>query len=119
MFEQFPYVNFHELNLDWIIDQIREIQNSAVLRMADMDVKAKILLETEKDGFVITYRRVKRVNELVINGIVYDEKKGIIEFEHNLSAVIDGHKIEAGYDEDSYSYIIFDGERIAEKLRII
>ena len=31
MFEQFPYVNFHELNLDWIIDQIREIQNSAVL----------------------------------------------------------------------------------------
>lgn len=31
MFEQFPYVNFHELNLDWIIDQIKEIQNSAVL----------------------------------------------------------------------------------------
>ena len=47
-----------------------------------------------------------------------DMREGI-EFAHNLSAVIDGHKIEAGYDEDSYSYIIFDGKRIAEKRRII
>ena len=47
------------------------------------------------------------------------KRRGIIEFAHNLSAIIDSHKIEAGYDEDSYSYIIFDGERIAEKRRII
>lgn len=31
MFERFPYTNFHELNLDWIIEQIKDIQNSAVL----------------------------------------------------------------------------------------
>ena len=27
-FEQFPYTNFHELNLDWIIKQIKNFQNS-------------------------------------------------------------------------------------------
>jgi len=94
-------------------------RNDAILRQADYSVKSKTLLEATAKGYKICYRRVKSVNELIINGIVYDEKKGIIEFAHNLSVVIDGHKIEAGYDEDSYSYIIFDGKRIAEKRRII
>ena len=89
------------------------------LRRADSSVKSKTLLEATVEGYRICYRRVKRVNELVINGTVYDEKKGIIEFEHNLSAIIDGHRIEAGFDEDGYSYIILDGMRIAEKRRII
>lgn len=31
MFEQFPYSNFHELNLDWIIDQIKNVLESAVI----------------------------------------------------------------------------------------
>jgi hypothetical protein len=94
-----------------------EIQNSAILRMADMDVKAKILLQTEKDGFVITYRRVKRVNELVVNGSVYDEYEALIENHHILSGVISGRTIEAGYDGFN-SYIKIDGEIIAKKIRL-
>ena len=94
-------------------------ENDTALRWADYSIKSKTLLEATAEEYKICYRRVKSVNELIINGIVYDEKKGIIEFAHNLSAVIDGHKIEAGYDEDGYSYIIFDGKRIAEKWRII
>jgi hypothetical protein len=85
--------------------------------MADMDVKAKILLQTEKDGFVITYRRVKRVNELVINGNVYDEYEALIENHHILSGVISGRTIEAGYDGFN-SYITIDGEIIAKKIRL-
>lgn len=27
-FEQFPYTNFHELNLDWIINKVNHFQNS-------------------------------------------------------------------------------------------
>lgn len=26
-FEQFPYTNFHELNLDWIIEKIKEFKS--------------------------------------------------------------------------------------------
>ena len=94
-------------------------QDDAVIRRADYSIKSKILLETTVEKYKICYRRVKNVNELIINEFVYDEKKGIIEFEHNLSVVIGEHTIEAGYDEDSYSYIMFDGKRIAEKRRII
>lgn len=31
LFEQFPYTNFHELNLDWLIEQINMIKETAVL----------------------------------------------------------------------------------------
>lgn len=96
-----------------------EGKGDKAIRRAKHLNKCKILLEAEISKYNICYRRVKNVNELVVNGIVYDEIKGVIEFEHNLSAVIDSHTIEAGYDNDSFSYILFDGERIAEKKRWI
>ncbi|MBE6531868.1 MAG: hypothetical protein E7679_07295 [Ruminococcaceae bacterium] len=94
-------------------------KDDPAIRHADYSVKGKILLAATIEEYKISYRRVKSVNELIVNGVVYDEKKGIIEFAHNLSAVIDGHTIEAGLDKDSYSYIRFDGELIADKKRII
>ena len=89
------------------------------IRHANCSVKVRILLEARVEEYEICYRRVKSVNELVVNGVVYDEKKGVIEFAHNLSAVVDGHTIEAGLSDDSYSYIMFDGECLANKLRLI
>lgn len=89
------------------------------VRHADRSVKSRIFLEAHVEGYDICYRRVKSVNELIINGIVYDEIKGVIEFTHNLSAVIDGHTIEAGLSEDCYSYITFDGECLLNKQRLI
>ncbi len=89
---------------------------STPIRSADPAVKSKILLEASVNGYRICYRRVKSVNELVINGKVYDEKKGVIEFAHNLCATLDGHSIEAGIENDC-SYIKFDGEVIKNKKR--
>ncbi len=86
-------------------------------RYANFAVKSRILLETKVGSYTICYRRLSHTNELVVNGRVYDEKKGVLEFEHALYAVIDGHKIEAGLDGDGYSYILFDGELVAFKER--
>ena len=30
LFENFPYTNLHELNLDWLIDNIRKLEESQV-----------------------------------------------------------------------------------------
>ena len=92
--------------------------NTAILRVADMNVKRKILLETVVAEYSICYRRVKSTNELVINGNVYDEKKGILEFGHILIAVVDSHRIEAGFD-NTHNFIKFDGKLIDRKLRLI
>lgn len=96
-----------------------EGQDDPILRRADESAKCRILLEAVRQEYRICYRRLKHTNELVVNGYVYDEKKGIIEFTHKLSAVVDGHIIEAGYDDRDFSYIRFDGKRIARKKRIL
>ena len=89
------------------------------LRLAS-DKKGHILLEVKKGSYDICYRRVGIVNELVINGEVWDEYKAALEFEHHLCAIVDGNKIEAGYSEgDKESYIAFNGHWIAEKKRWI
>jgi len=93
--------------------------NSMVLRMADTDVKARILLEAETAGYRIVYRRVKKTNELVVNGRVYDEYEALVEFPHILTATLDGHKIEVHYENSGVIRIYFDGNEIAKKLRLI
>lgn len=92
--------------------------DSPVLRKADKDVKHKVLLEKRMFNMDICYRRVKRVNELVINGNVYDEYVALAEQPHMLEAYVDGRHIVAGYT-GTHSVINVDGQQVAKKLRII
>lgn len=94
------------------------LENTVYKRMADLNVKSRILLETEALNHKITYRRVKRINELVIDGYVYDDVEMLMETAHILTAVIDGHTIQVGYDGGSKSFALLDGEQIAKKLRL-
>lgn len=100
-------------------DDEPEEENSPVIRMADTDVKSRTLLEAEKNGYRIVYRRVKRTNELVVNGRVYDEYEALVEQPHTLLANVDGHKIEVTYDALSRMYILFDSEILVKKMRIV
>lgn len=93
--------------------------DSTPLRMADMTVKYRTLLEHTEDGFRILYRRVGKTNELVIGGKVYDEYIARLEFAHVLQAVVAGHEIQAGFDGMSASYIMFDNKLVARKTRLI
>lgn len=38
VFNNFPYANFHELNADWIIEQVREVKNEWEEYKTDMDL---------------------------------------------------------------------------------
>lgn len=96
-----------------------DLSDSIPLRSAESDVRHRVLLEARVAGYKICYRRVGSVNELVVNGFVYAERKGIIEFTHALTALIDGHRIEAGLDENSYSYITLDGELLEYRERLL
>ena len=92
--------------------------NSTYIRRADNEVKFRILAEAEYEGHSIYYRRVKRTNELVIDGYVYDEIEMLVETPHILTAVINGKRIEAGINNSSISFISVNGEKIAKKLRV-
>lgn len=92
--------------------------DSLPLRPADPGVKAKILLESDAAGHHLCYRRVKRVNELVIDGNVYAEVSMLMETAHTLSARCDGHVFSANFD-GQHSYLMMDGAQLAKKLRLI
>ncbi|MBE6740207.1 MAG: hypothetical protein E7565_07810 [Ruminococcaceae bacterium] len=100
-------------------DGVLELTESVALRIADSDVKARVLIESEVLGHCVVYRRVKKTNELVIDSYVYDEIEILVECAHSLEARIDGHLIVVGFDGVSHSYLSVDGEIVAKKLRLI
>ena len=93
--------------------------DSNYLRPAETNVKERIFLETDTAGHHVCYRRVGRVNELVIDGFVYDEYVKLMEFSHELSADVGGYNITAGFDsKTAESYIAVDGICIDKKRRL-
>lgn len=86
---------------------------------AAQEVKCKVFLEHEAEGHKITYRRVKRVNELVIDGYVYSDVEMLLEVPHELCARIDGHLFVAGMKSNHMMYISVDGNVVKKKIRFI
>ncbi len=86
-------------------------------RLAETDVKARILAEADAFGRHIVYRRVKRTNQLLIDGYVYDEIELLVEPAHVLSTTVDGHTVTVGFDGVITSFIDVDEQRIAKKKR--
>ena len=111
---------FESLNEDSAEDEERrEIPDSTPLRTADFAVKSRVFLEANVFSHKVIYRRVKRVNELIIDGYVYAEYKALMEFPHMLTAVKDGHEIAAGIDASSHMVITVDGYIVERKMRFI
>ena len=77
------------------------------------------MVAAQVEGLDIVFRRVKRVSELVIDGKVYGEWEALIESAHALTAMVSGHRIQAGFDGAAHSFIYVDGNLIATKLRLI
>lgn len=93
--------------------------DTAVLRMADTEGKARIFVQADYNGKHIEFRRIKRTNELVVNGMVYAEYEALAESAHTLTAVIGGQRFEAVYDGFTNVMIFVDGQEIARATRII
>lgn len=55
MFYAFPYTNIHELNLDWILEKIKEVENSVVLSVNGQT--GAVVLFTD-DGYGIRFPNV-------------------------------------------------------------
>ena len=65
-------------------NDFHETSNSPILRIADQEIKHRVLLQARAFDLDICYRRVKQTNELVINGNVYDEFIGALEPIHKV-----------------------------------
>ena len=100
-------------------DGDEEIPPSEGMYPADNTVKARVLAEADAAGHHIVYRRVKPVNELVIDGYVYATYESRIEYPHTLCANVNGTIIEAGMTPTPHSFITVNGETIVKKFRLV
>lgn len=104
--------------LEAVALECEPVADSVPLRRIGEDEKCRILLEHTYGSYHVVYRRVKRMNQLVINDYIYDEIELLAEPAHSLSARIGGHDIVVGFDGVGYSYLTVDGERVAKKMRL-
>lgn len=93
-----------------------EVKDITPLRGMDRDIKSRTLAEAEFQGYKILYRRANKVNELIVDGMVYDEYAAKFEVPHELCARVGGYDICAGYD-GSRSYILVNGNELVSKMR--
>ena len=96
-FEQFPYTNFHELNLDWIIGQLKKLEdhkliNTAYVRSFETvnDLKNADYLE---DGMIVATEGYYELNDggnasylITENGVA--NELNVIACKDNLKAVL-------------------------------
>lgn len=98
------------------------VPTAGVRREAANNVRYRMLAVATNAEYQIFFRRVGFSTELVVNGRVYDEKKGLAAFfPHALFAVVDGHRIEADVEMLSSGNtvygILFDGQTAYRSFR--
>ena len=94
-------------------------RTSPAFRAVDWNQKGKIRVQAEAIGHKIYFRRVKRINELIVDDQVYADIELLIEPAHSVEAMIDGHDVQAGYDGAITCYIKIDGKIVAKKRQLI
>ncbi len=92
------------------------LPDSPIIRRADTEAKARVLAQTTLYGHSVLYRRVGRINELIVDGNVYAEYTARIEGRHIMRATYDGHTFEAGYD-GSCCMLGVDGQLVLRCIR--
>ena len=83
-----------------------EPQDNAPLRISEN--KGRVIMSAEYNGMNVEVRRSKGLTELIVNGKVYAEKKGVIETEYTICARVSG-----------VQFLFADGKQIAKKIRMI
>lgn len=52
MFEKFPYTNFHELNLDWILDRMKKNSEDLVTLKEYVDTVIEGIKDNQGEGWL-------------------------------------------------------------------
>lgn len=83
--------------------------------------KGRVIMSVDYKGMNVEVRRSMGLTELIVNGKVYAEKKGIIETNYTISARVSGVEFSTTlvmHFDKSIMYLYADGQQIAEKIRL-
>ncbi|MDE6659071.1 MAG: hypothetical protein K2K01_03010 [Eubacterium sp.] len=99
------------------VNQAYEPVDSAPIRISEN--KGRVIMSVDYQGMNVEVRRSKGLTELIVDGKVYAEKKGILETEYTIGARVSGVEFVTSMTMSSVMYLYADGAQIAKKLRMI
>lgn len=89
-FEQFPYTNFHELNLDWIIGKLKDVQNEIDSVIGDAEAAAAEAKQNADESLINAQTaQTAAGNAQAYASQAYDASIGLIDDVDALSARMD------------------------------
>lgn len=97
LFENFPYTNLHELNLDWLIKELKEVKESAVISVNGQT--GEVILYPDAEVRFPTVN-VGGVWEMV-RAVDGDTDAGIRFTAEGITYIIKGSRARRIYDEDN------------------
>ena len=81
-FEEFPYTNFHELNLDWIINTMKQLQgNFKTIEEAFEALKEYVISYLDSDEFKQLVS--DKLDEMLANGDLDDVIDRLVNNKNN------------------------------------
>ena len=99
-------------------ENVFPVENESIPLRID-DKKGRVLIAAEYEKLQISMKRTHGLTELIVNGNVYDEVKGTVEFEYSLIAKVENIIIAGAYSSTRlHVYLYADGMLIAKKIRI-
>lgn len=81
--------------------------------------KGRAVISAEYNGMNVEVRRSRGLTELIVDGKVYAEQKGIVETEYTLYAKVSGVLFSVTMTVQSVMFLYADGQEIAKKIRLI
>lgn len=103
---QFPYTDFHELNLDWLINKMKELENTSsylVEEFSKIQVLTEDYIQTMIDNAIATNNLVLAQKLLELKDEITIEYKGYVTAQINaLTTYIDNQDVH--YDQLAQGY---------------
>lgn len=81
--------------------------------------KSRLIMSADYRGMTVEVRRSRGLTELIVDGMVYAQRKGIVESEYTLTAKVSGVIFSTTMTEYSVMYLYADGQMIKKKTRLI
>ena len=102
---------FHDASIGGLPD-------TPALGMPQEERKYRVVVEAQYGSRTIQMRRSYGLTELVIDGRLYAQRKGVSEMPYRLTARVDGHEIATALLPSNLQTIEVDGAIIAKKFRL-
>lgn len=103
---QFPYTDFHELNLDWLINKMKELENTTsnlVEEFSKIEILTEDYIQTMIDRAIETNNLVIAQKLIELKSEITTEYKGYVTAQINaLTVYIDNQDVH--YDQLAQSY---------------